>query len=114
MQKNLLKFVLDSLLFVAMTATAAIGLLLGFVIPKGGQLPYQEKVFLGLHRHSWGDIHLFFAITFLIILPFHLWLNWSWISSSTKKYFGEKWKKYLLVLCGAWVILLIVAYITEH
>ncbi len=114
MQKNLLKFALDSIMFVSMTTTAVIGLLLGFVIPRGSHVPYQERVFMGLHRHEWGDIHLFFAITFLIILPFHLWLNWSWISASTKKYFGEQWKKYLYVLSGAWIIMLIIGMIIEH
>jgi len=111
MQKNAFKFFLDSLMFVLMTSIAATGLLLGFVIPRGGRVPQEEKYFLGLHRHDWGDIHLFLAITFLCVLIIHLCMNWTWIEGSAHKYFGEQWKRALLTMCGAWIGVLIIGWI---
>ncbi len=109
MQGNTLKFILDSLTFTALTSTAATGCLLGFFIPAGERVPSQEKYFLGLHRHTWGDIHLVMAIIFLILLGFHLYLNWSWIVGQAKHHFGERWKQFLYVLCGLWILVLILA-----
>ncbi|MEJ5301122.1 MAG: DUF4405 domain-containing protein [Thermodesulforhabdaceae bacterium] len=109
MQRNTLKFILDAILFVSLTSTAVVGLLLAFVIPGGGNIPHQEKFFLGLHRHTWGDIHLTFALIFLGVLAVHIYLNWSWIVGNTQKYFGERWKQFLWALCGAWFVVLIIA-----
>jgi hypothetical protein len=111
MQKNTLKFILDALLFVSLTSTAVVGLLLAFVIPGGGNVPHEEKLFLGLHRHTWGDIHLTLALIFLGALVVHIILNWSWIVGSAQKYFGERWKQFLWALCGAWLVVLIIARI---
>lgn len=114
MQRNTIKFILDSLLFLTATSTAAIGLLLGFVIPKGGRAAPEEKFFLGLHRHEWGDLHLFMGISMLVILAIHLWLNWSWIKGSAQKYFGARWSRFLLALCGGWMAVLFVGWIVMH
>lgn len=38
MKKNVLKYLIDVMLFIDMCAIAVIGLLLGFVIPKGASL----------------------------------------------------------------------------
>lgn len=111
MQRNTVKFVLDVLLFVSLTTTAVIGFMLAFIIPGGEKVPHQEKIFLGLHRHTWGDVHLTFALIFLGILAVHLYLNWSWIVATTQKYLGERWKQFLWALCGAWFVMLIIARI---
>lgn len=111
MQRNTLKFILDVLLFVSLTSTAAVGFMLAFIIPGGANVPHSEKFFFGLHRHTWGDIHLTFAIIFLVILAIHIYLNWAWVTATTQKYMGERWKQFLWALCGVWFILLIVARI---
>jgi len=109
MKKNDWKYLLDALLFVDLCSVAAIGLLLAFVIPSG-RVPDASKFFMGLHRHDWGDIHLFLALFLLGLLVLHVWLNWTWVVNSTRGYFGERWKKVLWTLAGAWLFVLFLAW----
>ena len=111
MRKNVWKYWVDALLFVDMCSIAVIGLLMAFVIPSGGQRHSDEKYFLGLHRHEWGDIHLYLSLLLLGLLVLHLWFNWTWIVQSTKSYFGDYWKNFLGMLCGAWLVVLFAAWI---
>ena len=110
MKKNSLKYIIDAILFIDICSIALIGLLLGFVIPEGKK-HQAAKYFLGLHRHEWGDIHLFLSAILLILLFLHLWLNWTWIVQSTKRYFGNNWKTALWCISGAWIFIFIVAWI---
>jgi hypothetical protein len=109
MRKDL-KYLIDGLMFITITSIAAIGLLMAFVIPSGRQGP-ESRFFLGLHRHDWGDIHLYLSLFFLGLLALHIWLNWTWIKQATKSYVGEYWKKVLLGLCGAWLLVIFIAYL---
>jgi len=90
-----------------MCSIAAIGLLLAVVIPEGKAVR-ASKYFLGLHRHDWGDIHLYLSLLLLVLLILHLWFNWSWIIQSTKKYFGNNWKNALWCISGAWILVLVI------
>jgi len=110
MKRNDWKYLLDSLLFVNISSIAAIGLLLAFVIPKGKRLQ-AEKYFLGLHRHDWGDFHLYLSLSLLVLLVLHIWLNWTWVAQSTKRYFGDRWKKYLWGLSCAWFAVLLFGWV---
>lgn len=109
MQKNTLKYIIDAAMFIAVCATGIIGLLMGFVVPRGGR--WGSGIFLGLHRHEWGDFHLFLSITLLVLIGFHIMLNWAWIVGSTKRYFGDSWKKALWIMAGGWIAVLIVGWI---
>ena len=109
MKKNL-KYLIDALLFVDITSIAALGLLMAFVIPAGKQAA-EAKFFLGLHRHDWGDIHLYLAIFFLCLLVLHIWLNWTWIVQATKSYVGDYWKNILFALAGAWLLVIFAAWL---
>ena len=108
MNKNALKYLIDAVLFMDVCSIAAIGLLLGFVIPRGGQ---GSNYFLGLHRHEWADIHLFLSMLLLALLILHLWFNWTWIVQSTKRYFGNSWKNALWSISGAWILVLIFGWL---
>ena len=110
MKKNDWKYLIDSLLFVDICSIGVIGLLLAFVIPTG-QGPDASKYFMGLHRHEWGDIHLYLSLFMLALLILHVWLNWTWVVHSTKSYVGEYWQKALWSLAGAWVVVLLLAWI---
>ncbi|MEQ8191725.1 MAG: DUF4405 domain-containing protein [Candidatus Eremiobacterota bacterium] len=35
--------------------------------------------FLFLTRHQWGDMHVLFAVIFLIGMIIHFYLHWDWI-----------------------------------
>jgi hypothetical protein len=109
MKKNDWKCLVDTLLFVDVCSIGAIGLLLAFVVPSG-KAPDASKFFMGLHRHEWGDIHLYLSLFMLGLLVLHVWLNWTWVVSSARGYFGELWKKALWSLAGAWLIVLSVAW----
>jgi hypothetical protein len=110
MRKNDWKVLIDALLFVAVCSIAVIGLLMAFVIPTGhGQ--EGSKYFLGLHRHQWGDIHLYLSLFMLGLLVLHVWLNWTWVVNSTKNYVGDYWKQALWMLCGAGIFVVFIAWL---
>jgi len=110
MRKNDWKYLIDALLFVDLCSLAVIGLLLAFVIPSGKGAPEAAKFFLGLHRHDWGDIHLYLSLLMLGLVVLHVWLNWTWVVNSTRSYVGEQWQKALWALCGAWILVLFFAW----
>ena len=110
MRKNDWKYLIDALLFVDICSMAAIGLLLAFVIPSG-KSPEASKYFMSLHRHEWGDIHLYLSLFMLGLLVLHVWLNWTWVVNSTRSYVGEKWQKALWSLSAAWLVVLFLAWI---
>jgi hypothetical protein len=110
MKKKSIKYFIDAILFVDICSIAVIGLFLAFVIPEG-RAGRASKYFLGLHRHDWGNIHLFLSILLLLLLLLHLWFNWVWIVQSSKKYFGNNWKNALLCISGAWILVLAIACI---
>ena len=105
MKKNTLRYVIDVLLFVDMCAIAIIGLMLKFIIPAG-RAASSAKYFLGLHRHQWGDLHLYFSLVLLVLLIVHVWFNWAWFMNTTRRFFGAKAKYFLGFVPLAWVVLL--------
>jgi len=108
MKKNTLKYLIDVVIFVDLCSITIIGFMLGFVIPKGKA---AGKYFLGLHRHEWGEIHLYLSLFFLVLLFFHIWFNRKWIFNSSKRYFGEKWKLVLWGFSAGWIAVLFIAWI---
>jgi len=110
LKKNTLKYLIDVALFVDICSIAIIGLFLGFIIPKGRLYGYQNY-FLGLHRHQWSDIHLYLSFLLLILLAFHVWFNWIWVVQSTKRYFGDKWRNFLIAISCGWIFVLIAGWI---
>lgn len=110
MNKILLKYCINVALFIDMCSMAALGLLLAFVIPRGGSRG-SGNVFLGLHRHVWSDIHFYLSLLLLVLLALHLWFNRNWIVQTTKRYFGRRWRNFLIILTGAWVVVLLVIWL---
>ena len=113
MTKNVLKYIVDAALFIDVCSIAVIGLLMAVVIPRG-RGGWGTAYFLGLHRHEWGDIHLFLSVLLLVLLAVHLWFNWTWIVQSTRRYFGDRWKAVLWGLSGAWILVLVVGWIAAR
>jgi hypothetical protein len=110
MKKNDWMYFVNALLFVDICSIFAIGLLLAFVIPSGGGR-YAEKYFIGLHRHTWADLHFYLALLLIGLLILHVWLNWKWVVQSTKRYFSNRWKKALVGLSCAWLIVLLFGWV---
>ncbi|OGD26338.1 MAG: hypothetical protein A2V57_04545 [Candidatus Aminicenantes bacterium RBG_19FT_COMBO_65_30] len=86
------KYIVDTLMFLCMLGIVLIGLLMGFVIPEGRLGPGQSKYFLGLHRHQWGDVHLYLSLAFTAVVVVHIVLAWSWVKGKAKGLFGRFWK----------------------
>jgi len=86
------KYLIDTLMFLCILGIVAIGLLMALVIPEGRVGPGQSKYFLGLHRHQWGDIHLYLSLAFAALVLVHLILAWSWIKGKASCLFGKAWK----------------------
>ncbi|WP_413815191.1 DUF4405 domain-containing protein [Desulfosarcina sp.] len=79
-------------------------------MPKGS-VHQSGNFFLGLHRYEWGDLHLYLSVFLLFLLFFHIWLNWTWVIQSSKRYFGNQWKSFLWLFVGAWLIVLFVGWL---
>jgi len=108
MQRNALRYLVDALLLVDICAISVVGILLGFVIPKG---PGPDKFFLGLHRHQWGSIHLDLSLALLGLLVIHLWINWRWVTQISRRLFPIHHRSVLLALSGGWIAVLLVAWV---
>jgi len=51
------------------------------------------------------------AVTFLGLLVIHLWLSWGWVFQMTRRFFGERWKRALLVLGCVWLLVLLLGWL---
>ncbi|MBW1938897.1 MAG: DUF4405 domain-containing protein [Deltaproteobacteria bacterium] len=106
MKKVNWQYLIDALLFISIVGVVIIGFLLAFIIPRGPTATDNAKYFLGLHRHEWGDIHLYLGIAFTSLAVVHLILAWKWVKGKTRGLFGDRWKAALLSMCGlAFVVL---------
>ncbi len=57
---------------------------------RGADQPAGQQEFLAITRGDWIDIHQWAAVALLVIIGVHLFLQWRWIVSVTKKMFvGE-------------------------
>jgi hypothetical protein len=90
------KYLVDFLLFICIVGIVSIGLIMAFVLAEGPVKDESLKYLFGLHRHQWGDIHLYLSLAFTVVLIVHLVLEWSWIKSKTQRIFKSSWR-YVLI-----------------
>jgi len=109
MKKADWQYLVDTLLFICIVGIALIGILLAFFIPKGPSALESSKYFLNLHRHQWGNIHLYLSLTFIFLVIIHLTLDWKWIKARANQIFKKGWKTALIstVLISIFVIFLL-------
>ncbi len=110
MTRNDLKYFVAALLFVDLSSIAVLGFLMAFVIPSGN-VPMEAKIFLGLHRSKWADIHVTLSLILLGLIAWHVWLSWDRVAGYGKKLFGERWQKALWALSGAWMVVIFLAWL---
>lgn len=79
MKKPLINYALDWCAFVVLAGMAGTGLVMEFRLPAGS----GNATLLGLTRHDWGEVHFWFAISFLVVIAAHLLLHWDWIRAMT-------------------------------
>ena len=105
MKKSDWQYLIDTLLFICMLGIAFIGILMGFFLATGPSVRESEKYFLGLHRHQWGDIHLYLSLAFILLIILHLVLAWSWIKGKSQALFKKRWRTFItLTVLGAFIV----------
>ena len=90
MKKSDWQYLVDTLLFLCIIGITFIGFLMGLFLPQGPAANEIDKYFLGLHRHQWGDIHLYLSIAFVVLLVIHLTLSWKWIKGKSQQLFKKR------------------------
>jgi len=84
MSKSKINFLIDSLMFLCMTAIAGIGFLMKVVLIPGEDrwIKYGKNIEIyvfNMDRHQWGTVHLVIALVFLGLLLLHTILHWKLI-----------------------------------
>lgn len=111
MKKSDWQYIVDTLLFISMFGIAFIGILMAFFLAAGPTVRESEKYFLGLHRHQWGDIHLYLSLAFILLIILHLTLAWSWIKGKSQALFKKRWRTVISLTVLGSVLLIFVFWI---
>ena len=115
MDKPKLRFVVQALMFLGLMALAGIGLLMEFVL-----IPGREKIakyggnvnltFLGLNRNDWGEVHLYIALTFLLLLAVHLTLHWKKIVGLYEKTIPDQRRRNIIAFAFLLVSVILIYF----
>ena len=106
------KYAVDTLMFLCTVGIVLIGLLMGFVIPEGRLGPGQSKFFLGVHRHQWGNIHLWLSLAFTALVVVHIVLAWGWFKGKARGLFGKAWRPVLGLTLVAAVLIPVIFWLS--
>jgi hypothetical protein len=96
--RNKINFGLNCFQFICVLILAVSGLVRWLVLSSGYGYGYQGGRFLNninppvfiFDRHTWGDIHQWTAVIFLVLIVLHLILHWRWITAMFKNFFLSK------------------------
>ncbi len=75
-------FVVDYMMLLCVMGSVVTGIVLWLFVGRG---PLDTRLFLGWHRHEWGDLHLYFSIAFVVLAVLHFVQHWRWIKVVTPK-----------------------------
>jgi len=104
MSKAWRNFWTDAVLFLQVSALAATGVILKWVLPPGsggghgwgggwghasrgwgwGHEGFGPRTLMGMTRHEWGDVHFWISMSLVAMLLLHLVLHWRWIVCRVK------------------------------
>ena len=96
MKRNTFNFWIDLVSLVVFFALAVTGLLIYCVLPPCGSCTgtgcTQENVptLWRLGRHDFGRIHLYLALTTMILIVIHICLHWAWVCNTLCNLVGLK------------------------
>ena len=113
MNKSKYNFIIDSLMFICMTAMICLGLLIKYILLPGKErwIVYGDNVdlyFLGLDRHEWGTIHLIIGFVLLGLLILHIILHWKMILALYSKLIKNKSAR-IIITVGLIVVFVLLA-----
>ena len=86
--RSRINFYLDVTVALSLAALIGTGILLEWVLPpgiRGG----RGLTWLGEHRHFWGDVHFWLAVTTIALVIVHLALHATWIAQCWKRSLGS-------------------------
>ncbi len=87
MVKPKINYWIDIIMFVGFLITAVTGVVL-FFMPKGPRSSLSS--FLGIIKHTWGEIHNGVGIGLIIVVLIHFILHWNWFVCMTRNIFKKK------------------------
>lgn len=102
-RKNTINRVLNLALYLLMCFLIGTGLLLWLRLGPGtahvGRRSGREPLtVLGMHRHDWGDLHLYAGLAFVAVGLAHLYLNKTWLVKIAAS--NRAWRLWLGLAAG--------------
>lgn len=100
-------FAVDLLSVTVFAALAGTGFLLEWGFPHGRPSGGGAWTWLGLGRHGWGELHLWFALASVAVVVAHVVLHWAWIRSCWRRFLGAAHRPLALVV-GAFILVCLI------
>lgn len=115
MKKTTIKFIIDILMIICMSALVGVGFLIKYSLVSGQEswIKYGENnhfIMMGMNRHEWGTVHLVIGFAFLLLLLFHVILHWKSISCTCNRIFNRKPISQLVVSIFIAICVLLMAF----
>lgn len=112
MKRSHLNISIDILMFIVMMPIVGIGFLIKYVLLNGvdRNLIYGNDVdllFLGMDRHQWGSIHLYFSFILILLLVLHLVFHWKMMIGMFKKMVKSKGLRVLAAIGLPFIVVLL-------
>lgn len=101
----------DTLLCIDVCSIATVGFIESIAI-SARNASGSSVVFMGLQQHQWSTLHTFLSYLLLVLVVFHIFFNSSLKIDSTTNYFGNQRRRTLFVITGAWLGVLVLAWLT--
>lgn len=77
MKTSELTKIVDLMSFISLVLMVSSGLILEFMLPAGS----GKSSLLGMTRHTWGSLHFYLSLLFLVMMASHLLLHLKYIKA---------------------------------
>jgi hypothetical protein len=84
MSRNLLNYIIDTLLLIVVLGILGTGLLIRYQLPPGSRGGHGLESW-GWNRHSWGDLHFWLAVAAVALFVLHVAVHWDWVVAVTQR-----------------------------
>jgi len=84
MKRSTLNYLVELSALLILLGLVWTGLLMYRVLPPGSRGGRGLRLW-GMDRHQFGDIHLYLAITLIVLLTLHVWLHWRWVYETSRR-----------------------------
>ncbi len=87
MAKQKINYWIDFLMIVLFIIVGVTGVVL-FFMPSGPRTSLSS--FLGIIKHTWGEIHNWVGLGLIVVILIHFLLHWNWFVCMTRNIFKNK------------------------